>query len=552
MTCTTCHSPHAGDPEDFLLVSDLYTLCTSCHRNTELVEPLHHPVVEMFEGQTVVEGIEGIQSAHFSAEEGPRCITCHMTGVPVGSATLASHTWQPVIPGETADGPPDACSGCHTDLNTADLESLVLDTQASVERRLSLASTRLGSIPPPEPGTDAAASYDRAAAALAFVQGDGSLGVHNYAYADALLDTVQNELAVLSVPGATLAADGRPAPDRDTVCAAADHCRRGASGAHRTAPDDDHPAGGCHRLPDRVGRGNLVASPARSPHRGVCTMKGLAKLSLLLAGVLFWLAAAATGLTWAQDSDVEATPAPEPAVSAESAAEATPEPASDEYCLLCHTEPDQVWTLPSGETLSVTIDPSILAHSVHGDSAEGGTLACADCHGDFRYPHPVSNARSIREFQIERYASCRSCHEEQYTRAQDSVHGALLREGRLDAATCVDCHGGHDIQSPNDPPQRISLTCGSCHGVIFEDYRTSVHGAALLDENNPDVPTCITCHGVHDIHDPTAGEFRSRVAATVRDLPRGQRTDGKVRHQHRGLRQLRVRVPRLDDGAVRA
>ena len=236
-------------------------------------------------------------------------------------------------------------------------------------------------------------------------------------------------------------------------------------------------------------------------------MNRAAKVCLLLAGVLFWLSAAVIGLA-AQEATPEATPAPE-ATAIVAEAEPTPDPATDAYCLLCHTKPDQVWTLPSGETLSVTIDTSILGHSVHGEAAEGGALACADCHGDFRYPHPPSNARSIREFQIERYASCRTCHEEQYTRAQDSVHGAFLREGRMEAATCVDCHGGHDIQSPNEPPQRISLTCGSCHGVIFEEYRTSVHGAALLDENNPDVPTCITCHGVHDIHDPTTAEFRT-------------------------------------------
>lgn len=238
-------------------------------------------------------------------------------------------------------------------------------------------------------------------------------------------------------------------------------------------------------------------------------MNGLARVCLLLAGAAFWLAAAFTGLAYAQDNDAEATPAPEPAAVAEATAEATPEPASNEYCLLCHTKPDQVWTLPSGETLSVTIEPGVLDQSVHGASAEGGALSCADCHGDFRYPHPASNARSVRQFQIERYASCRSCHEDQYAQAQDSVHGALLRAGRMEAATCVDCHGGHDIQSPNEPRQRISLTCGSCHGVIFEEYRTSVHGAALLDENNLDVPTCIDCHGVHNIHDPTSGEFRT-------------------------------------------
>lgn len=187
-----------------------------------------------------------------------------------------------------------------------------------------------------------------------------------------------------------------------------------------------------------------------------------------------------------------------------------PPPASDAYCLLCHSQPDQVWNLPSGETLPLTIDPAVITRSVHGDALEGGALACADCHGDFRFPHPASTVDTVREFRLERYGSCSSCHLDQYTRAQDSVHGAALRGGRMEAAVCVDCHGGHDIQPPDEPRQRISLTCGRCHGPIFEEYRTSVHGAALMGENNPDVPTCIDCHGVHNIQNPTSALFRVR------------------------------------------
>lgn len=211
VTCTTCHSPHAGD-NDFQLVSDAYELCTSCHRNTELVQPLHHPVVEMFEGQTVVDTLEGIPSAHFIEEEGPRCVTCHMAGLPVGGAQLASHTWQPVIPGERADSPPDACSTCHDDLLTNDLESLVLDTQAVVKGRLSVAWARLGSVAQPEADTEAAANYNRVVAALTFVQNDGSLGVHNYAYVDALLREASNLLSQLSVPGAQVEPTQGPHP----------------------------------------------------------------------------------------------------------------------------------------------------------------------------------------------------------------------------------------------------------------------------------------------------------------------------------------------------
>jgi len=228
------------------------------------------------------------------------------------------------------------------------------------------------------------------------------------------------------------------------------------------------------------------------------------RASLLLLGIgllsLFLGFAVSAGVTFAQD---------ESETQVETEAEQPPE-ASDTYCLLCHTKPDQVWQLSGGETLSVTIDPGILAQSVHGEANPEGSLACADCHPGFRYPHPPTTARTTREFRLERYAVCRTCHEEQYTRAQDSVHGEFLRAGRVEAAVCVDCHGGHDIQTPDVPRQRISLTCGRCHGAIFEEYRTSVHGAALLDENNPDVPTCIDCHGVHDIQNPTTALFRVR------------------------------------------
>ncbi|MCL4251836.1 MAG: cytochrome C [Anaerolineae bacterium] len=231
-------------------------------------------------------------------------------------------------------------------------------------------------------------------------------------------------------------------------------------------------------------------------------MRHRAALLLLGIGLLSIFFGFAAGIATAQDE----TPTPTPEVTQ------TPEeePASDAYCLLCHTKPDQVWHLPGGETLSVTIDPQVLAGSVHGESSPEGALACADCHPNFRYPHPPTTARTTREFRLERYAVCRNCHEDQYTRAQDSVHGAFLRAGRLEAAVCVDCHGGHDIQPPDEPRQRISLTCGRCHGAIFEEYRLSVHGSALLDEGNPDVPTCIDCHGVHDIQNPTTTLFRVR------------------------------------------
>ena len=47
-----------------------------------------------------------------------------------------------------------------------------------------------------------------------------------------------------------------------------------------------------------------------------------------------------------------------------------------------------------------------------------------------------------------------------------------------------------------------------CHSAVYDQYKQSVHGKALVDAQNLDVPTCIDCHGVHKIVDPTSAAFR--------------------------------------------
>jgi predicted CXXCH cytochrome family protein len=54
----------------------------------------------------------------------------------------------------------------------------------------------------------------------------------------------------------------------------------------------------------------------------------------------------------------------------------------------------------------------------------------------------------------------------------------------------------------------IPQTCAQCHNAIYQKYLTSVHGSALMGEGNPDVPTCIDCHGVHNIANPLVNAFR--------------------------------------------
>jgi hypothetical protein len=92
-----------------------------------------------------------------------------------------------------------------------------------------------------------------------------------------------------------------------------------------------------------------------------------------------------------------------------------------------------------------------------------------------------------------------------------------LAGGNRQAAICTDCHTAHTVRRLTDPTTNqllpnariwIPETCSKCHSAIYDEYRASVHGNALTQENNLDVPTCIDCHGVHNIEDPTTAGFR--------------------------------------------
>ncbi len=178
---------------------------------------------------------------------------------------------------------------------------------------------------------------------------------------------------------------------------------------------------------------------------------------------------------------------------------------STEACLSCHGTPGKQITLPSGEPLYISVDRSTYMESTHGRLG----YACVQCHTDIGdYPHDEITATTRREFTLQLYTSCAECHQGMYDATLDSVHQKALAAGNSQAAVCTDCHGAHDIGPPDQPRSLIPQTCERCHYQIYQLYKESVHGAALIGEGNPDVPSCIDCHGVHDIQGPSNGTFR--------------------------------------------
>jgi hypothetical protein len=191
---------------------------------------------------------------------------------------------------------------------------------------------------------------------------------------------------------------------------------------------------------------------------------------------------------------------------------AVPRPGRAQECLDCHADKGNSVSFRDGESRDVTIDRAAWEASVHGSMG----VACTDCHSDIKdYPHPEVPDKSSRDLTLRLYTSCQQCHEDQFKKTLDSVHQRALAAGNKKAAVCADCHNPHTQKKITDdaghllPEGRVAIprTCDRCHDAIYQQYRLSVHGNALV-HGNPDVPTCIDCHGVHNIPDPTTAQFR--------------------------------------------
>jgi predicted CXXCH cytochrome family protein len=168
-----------------------------------------------------------------------------------------------------------------------------------------------------------------------------------------------------------------------------------------------------------------------------------------------------------------------------------------EACLSCHGQEDLSMKLESGEEAPLFMKRELLAGSVHK------ALRCTDCHsGVDQVPHADRHYKNLAQFRASFGEACKTCHFENYTKTLDSVHYGLQARGDAFAPTCVKCHGSHDIARPALPRSRISQTCATCHLPISQAYAQSVHGKALIEQNNQDVPVCTDCHRSHDIADP--------------------------------------------------
>lgn len=155
-----------------------------------------------------------------------------------------------------------------------------------------------------------------------------------------------------------------------------------------------------------------------------------------------------------------------------------------------------------GDTSSVeaAVKENELRQSVHKN------LDCSTCHGEtemgFSKLDPVS--------------TCANCHEQAFNAFLPSVHADSVRKEMPQAASCVACHGSHEVQAVSNPFSAVSRmrvteeTCAKCHESPtwtetysippdpVADYRQSFHGlsAAMGDKRTAN---CASCHSYHEI-----------------------------------------------------
>ncbi len=210
-----------------------------------------------------------------------------------------------------------------------------------------------------------------------------------------------------------------------------------------------------------------------------------------------------------------------------------------EDCLTCHADKDLTGER-NGQEFSVFVDGEAFSKSVHGslpciachpdleDSdfphAENvGALPCTACHEEIqdelaKGPHgkwakdpgevsascirchglhdvlpPRDPAAPVNPANAE--ALCGQCHKQQVRQVERGAHGTHGES--VPRASCVDCHKGHDVTKPRREKEELAI-CVSCHPKQVADQKRSVHAKAAL-KNDPLAPSCITCHSHHEI-----------------------------------------------------
>jgi len=193
-------------------------------------------------------------------------------------------------------------------------------------------------------------------------------------------------------------------------------------------------------------------------------------------------------------------------------------------CITCHGTHDVAKPAARGVEFCATCHATEVSQynaSIHGRAhakMNGDAPTCQSCHGPAHQVVAAADAKSpVNKANLPN--TCGHCHSDPALAAkylfavvkpveayESSAHGRAIRQGNLNAASCNDCHGVHDILPLSDPhskiwKQNVASTCGQCHKSVYDVYRASIHGQAVA-AGALEAATCTDCHGEHRILAP--------------------------------------------------
>lgn len=221
-------------------------------------------------------------------------------------------------------------------------------------------------------------------------------------------------------------------------------------------------------------------------------LKNLIIISTALAATVFILASGYTGIYKSHNDD----------------------------CLACHEDKD-LYAQRDGKKVSLFVSAELYKKSVHSGAE------CTDCHENY-------SADDMPHSKTKTPVNCKGCHSD-LKGIETSVHAD---------AKCADCHSKHNIKPAKEFAKEQSSTCTGCHNTkTFQGYKTSLHAKnnigcdgchsgghqthkitkqeseavckkchnqshkgfdntvhnSVLNKNNKKAPSCIDCHGSHQL-----------------------------------------------------
>jgi cytochrome b subunit of formate dehydrogenase len=166
---------------------------------------------------------------------------------------------------------------------------------------------------------------------------------------------------------------------------------------------------------------------------------------------------------------------------------------------------------------------------------------CVDCHS----PHRIR--RVLYEEGISDQ-ECLACHSRQDLTMERDGEVISLYIDTLEVyrsvhrgVTCARCHTGASPRLKR-PCATVAnkVDCSICHSEVVATYETSIHGQ-LADRGDPEAPTCIDCHGKHNV----AARRDSQSPTYPRNVPRlcamchrhGAKAAKRIKDKHERIKE---------------